>query len=100
MNELVKAFPDLFTWLIGILATGGLGLLIYFVKENIAVLKKLNTTVNGILIRFAAHEQSNVNIENRVEKVEGRVDRHCNEIEDIKLDVNSIKNKFEWYDKS
>jgi len=93
MNELVKAFPELFTWLIGVLATGGLGLLIYFVRENISVLKKLNITVNGILVRFAAHEENNINLKSSVEKLEGRVDRHNDEIEDLKIDVNSLKGK-------
>jgi len=100
MNELVESFPNFFTWLLGILATGGLSLLIYFIKKNLSVLEKLNVTVNSILVRFAAHEQSNIDLKDRVEKVEGRVDRHGNEIEEIKLNVNSIKNKFEWYDKS
>jgi hypothetical protein len=94
MNELIKAFPEFFAWLIPLLFTGGLGLLIYFVKENIAVLKKLNTTVNGILIRFAAHEESNINLRDNVEKLEGRVDRHDEAIEDLKLDVHGLKNKY------
>lgn len=91
MNELIKAFPEFFAWLIPMLVTGGLGLLIYFVKENISVLKKLNTTVNGILVRFAAHEENNTNLRDNVEKLEGRVDRHDEAIEDLKLDVHGLK---------
>lgn len=100
MNELIKTFPEFFAWLIPLLFTGGLGLLIYFVKENIAVLEKLNTTVNGILIRFAAHEESNINLRNNVEKLEGRVDRHDKDIENLKIDVNGLKYKTSRHDKS
>lgn len=100
MVDFIGSFPEFFAWLIPLLLTGGLGLLIYFVKENIAVLEKLNTTVNGILIRFAAHEESNINLRNNVEKLEGRVDRHDKDIENLKIDVNGLKYKTSRYDKS
>jgi hypothetical protein len=100
MTDFVENFPGFFIWLIGVLATGGLGLLIYFVKENISVLKKLNTTVNGILVRFAAHEENNINLRGDVEKLEGRVDRHDKDIEDLKIDVSGLKDKTSRYDKS
>lgn len=98
MNEVVKAFPDLFLWLIGVLATGGLGLLIYFVRENISVLRKLNHTVNDILIKFAVHEENNSNLHSNVEKLDGRVDRHDEDIETLKIDVHGLKDKIKKYD--
>lgn len=100
MEEAVRAFPNLFIWLIGVLTTGGLALLIYLIKENISVLKKLNATVNGMLIKFAVHEQGDLTLRSDVEKIEGRVDRQSEDMEVLKLDVHGLKNKINKHDNS
>lgn len=100
MKEFISSFPNLVAGVITILATGLLSILIYYVRENISVIKKLDSTVSSILIRFAAHEMKTDALTKDVAKLEQRVDTHDFDLKNLKIDVVGLKSKIETHDKS
>ena len=76
-------------WIFGILITIILGLIGYFLKENISVLNGLKQMVDNIVVRFAVHEEANKNTLNKIDELDDRTKCLEEQHIDLKMKVNS-----------